>query len=381
LHYSLLAGAPTGAGIDPGTGLFTWTPDESQGPSQYTLTVQVTDSGLPPLTTQREFILNVTEVNLGPQLAALPDRLVGQDQLLTFAVEFSDDDLPANNLTFTLEGAPAGATIGSASGFFQWTPSQSMTPGNYSIGVRVTDNGSPGQSAIQEFSVHVFDTNAVPQLVLGNIQVRPGDLLSLTGYAQDADVPAQQLSYSLASGAPAGLSIDVVTGKISWPISWQQQPGSFSVTVQVADDGSPSQVTAAMFDIEVLAVLRPWSNPRHALDVDDDKFIAPADALTVINYINSFGSVALISPTDERHPAPYLDVVADGFVAPDDALTVINYINSFGSGPVGEPISSSVENGSSVSEKCPMSSDGGLTEDELITLMALDQASQQKKLR
>ena len=48
LTFSLDAGAPAGASIDPATGVFTWTPTEAQGPGVYPVTVRVTDNGRPP---------------------------------------------------------------------------------------------------------------------------------------------------------------------------------------------------------------------------------------------------------------------------------------------------------------------------------------------
>src|SRR6185436_17550929 len=42
LTFSLV-GAPSGAGIDPSTGVFSWTPTEAQGGSSYPFTVRVSD--------------------------------------------------------------------------------------------------------------------------------------------------------------------------------------------------------------------------------------------------------------------------------------------------------------------------------------------------
>jgi len=49
LSFSLDAGAPAGAVIDPVTGAFSWTPTEAQGPGTYPVTVRVTDNGSPTL--------------------------------------------------------------------------------------------------------------------------------------------------------------------------------------------------------------------------------------------------------------------------------------------------------------------------------------------
>jgi len=49
LTFTLDPGAPVGAGINPSTGVFTWTPTPAQTPSTNTVTVRVTDSGTPPM--------------------------------------------------------------------------------------------------------------------------------------------------------------------------------------------------------------------------------------------------------------------------------------------------------------------------------------------
>ena len=48
LTFSLDAGAPPGATIDPVSGVFSWTPTEAQGPGTFGVTVQVTDDGTRP---------------------------------------------------------------------------------------------------------------------------------------------------------------------------------------------------------------------------------------------------------------------------------------------------------------------------------------------
>ena len=64
LTFSLDPGAPIGAGVDPATGIFTWTPTQVQiGTSA--VTVRVTDNGLPNLSDTKSF--NIT-VLAGPAL-------------------------------------------------------------------------------------------------------------------------------------------------------------------------------------------------------------------------------------------------------------------------------------------------------------------------
>src|SRR5262249_52139892 len=65
LTYSLTA-APSGATINAGTGAFSWTPSEAQGPGSYTVTVRATDNGSPPLSDSKSLTITVNEVNQAP---------------------------------------------------------------------------------------------------------------------------------------------------------------------------------------------------------------------------------------------------------------------------------------------------------------------------
>ena len=75
-------------------------------------------------------------------------------------ISISGFSLEANKnqtLSFSLIGAPAGATINATSGFFKWTPS---TAGSYTFKVRVTDNDTPPLYDEQQITVTVTDTAA-----------------------------------------------------------------------------------------------------------------------------------------------------------------------------------------------------------------------------
>ena len=57
--YSLGAGAPRGASIDPTTGVFRWTPSLLQGPATYIVTVVATEDGAGGLTSSESFSITV----------------------------------------------------------------------------------------------------------------------------------------------------------------------------------------------------------------------------------------------------------------------------------------------------------------------------------
>jgi len=48
-------------------------------------------------------------------------------------------------------------------------------------------------------------------------------------------VPAQTLTYSLDGGAPAGASINAVSGAFTWTPTEAQGPGSVPITVRVTE--------------------------------------------------------------------------------------------------------------------------------------------------
>ncbi len=136
LTFSLV-GAPSGASITPAGG-FTWTPTEAQGPDDYTFTIKVCDDQVPSLCDEEEITVTVNEVNTDPVLDPIGNKSVMELQLLSFTATASDSDLPANTLTFSLVGAPTGASITPA-GDFTWTPTEAQAPGTYPFDVCVFD--------------------------------------------------------------------------------------------------------------------------------------------------------------------------------------------------------------------------------------------------
>lgn len=149
LRWSMLSG-PEGAHLDPDTGLFIWTPSEQQGPGDFDVTVVVTDG---ELTDQSTFSIAVTEVNQSPVITTIADQTIDGGTIFEYQVLASDLDSPTNNLTFSLDASPSGATINPLTGAISWMPSEA---GNAIFIVKVTDDGSPSLSATEEFTITVL---------------------------------------------------------------------------------------------------------------------------------------------------------------------------------------------------------------------------------
>ncbi|MGZ5545716.1 MAG: lamin tail domain-containing protein, partial [Limisphaerales bacterium] len=96
-------------------------------------------------------------LNTAPHLTIPSGLSVWGGQAITFTVTATDDDLPEQSLTFSLDaGAPAGAGINSDTGLFAWrAPIVSQTT-NVNISMRVTDNGVPPLSEAKTLQITIL---------------------------------------------------------------------------------------------------------------------------------------------------------------------------------------------------------------------------------
>lgn len=227
LTYSLVT-APTGASIDPVTGVLTWTPTTSQGPGSFPVTVRVSDGSL---SADQSFSVTVTQPNTPPTLQAIPDQTVAEGTQLTVTAVATDTDLPAQTLTYSLLNPMDGAIFDTTTGVLTWTPTESQGPGSFSVTIQVSD-GLLTDS--QSFTITVTEVNTAPVLSpLGNRTITAGTPLTFTATATDADLPAQSLTYTLEN-APAGASMNPSTGLFSWTPTLAQV-ATFTLSVLVSD--------------------------------------------------------------------------------------------------------------------------------------------------
>src|SRR6185436_604362 len=146
-----------------------------------------------------------------------------------------------------------------------WVPSESQGPGNYSVTIRVTDNGTPNLSDSETITITVNEVNGVPVLApIGNKSVNEGSPLAFTATASDADLPANVLAFSLDPGAPSGATI-TSAGAFSWTPSEGQGPGSYPITIRVIDNGTPAlsdseTITVTVGEVNSAPTLNPITN-------------------------------------------------------------------------------------------------------------------------
>jgi hypothetical protein len=250
--YSLETNAPAGAFIHPVSGVFSWTPLETQGPGVYSITVRISDT-TSALFDTKTFNVTVVETNNAPILGAITNQTIAEGATLLVTNLATDTDLPPNILTFSLTNPPAGATINPTNGLFSWTPSELQGPSTNVVTVRVTDNGTPPLSDQKSFTVVVTEVNTAPSLPgVADRWLHVGSTLRITNSASDPDLPANSLTYFLGS-APAGASLGATSGILTWTPTFQLGTNAF--TVRVTDNGVPPLTNSISF--KAIVVARP----------------------------------------------------------------------------------------------------------------------------
>ncbi len=276
LTYSLV-GAPEGASINPITGAFTWTPTEAQGPDTYTFSVKVSDGQTPALTDEKPVTVNVSEVNVAPVLGAIGNKTVDEGVQLEFTASATDVDLPANILTFSLVGAPSGASIDPATGAFTWTPTEAQGPGEYTFIVRVTDNGAPVLTAEEEIAVSVSEVNTAP--VASDVSVTTAEDTTAPVTLAATDVDGNALSYTIVVAPQHGTLSGAAPNLTYTPDANYNGPDSFTFKV---NDGTVDSNVAT-----VSITITPVNDPP-TLAVIPNQSNAEGD---VVNLVLSVGDV------------------------------------------------------------------------------------------
>ena len=108
--------------------MFTWTPTEGQGGSTPSVTITVTDTGTGNLIDSETFTVTVNDFNTAPVLGPIGNQTIDELATLSFTATATDSDLPADTLTFSLDGASIGLgmSIDPNTGVFTWTPTESQ---------------------------------------------------------------------------------------------------------------------------------------------------------------------------------------------------------------------------------------------------------------
>lgn len=363
LTFSLV-NAPTGATIGAGTGIFAWTPDETQGGATFDFTVRLSD-GI--TSTDQAITLSVTETNSVPTLSGVPtSNTIAERQPLIFTAAAADDDDPTQALSFTLVNGPAGASIDSATGVFSWTPAETEGGHVFTFAVRVSDGVTHTDQAV---NVTVGETNAAPTLadVPSSLVVDEGQTIGFTACATDSDEPTQTLTFSLVN-PPAGASIDSATGVFLWAVSESQGGQGFDFVVRVSDGVTTTNQAVSVIVSEInnapvlsglpantaaISELIPYTFTAQATDNDQPAQILTFSLATGIDPVPTGASIGgstgvfTWTPSEAQVPGGYSFIVqvSDGITTTSQPIALtVNEVNT-------APVLSGVPLGGSINEQ------------------------------
>lgn len=191
--------------------------------------------------------ITISAVNDAPVLNTIGNKTVATGTKLSFLATASDVDA-GQTKTFSLIGAPAGATI-SSSGTFAWTPTAT---GNFTFKVRVTDNGSPAlydeetitvtvsnptlnatlsKQAVEETasSAALYPNPVVSDFTVNLKQATTGvkltivDMKGAVVYSKQYNGNMQQLQVNAAQLKPGAYTVLLATGSITQTLRFVKQ--------------------------------------------------------------------------------------------------------------------------------------------------------------
>ena len=256
--------------IDSGTGAITVNSsaalDFETTPS-FSLTVQVTDNGTPPLNGNTTVTINLTNANDPPVVTPATFSLAENSANATSVgtVTATDPDVPAQTLTFAITGGNTGGAFAINSGTGAITVSSSAaldfeTTPSFGLTVQVTDNGSPNLSGTASVTINLTDVNEAPVPTGGPFSLPENSANGTsvgTVVAGDPDA-GQTHTFAITGGNTNGaFAIGSSNGQITvantTALNFETTP-PFTLTVQVTDNGSPNLSGAASVTINLTDV-------------------------------------------------------------------------------------------------------------------------------
>jgi RHS repeat-associated protein len=227
LTFSLTT-APLAMQVNPSSGQLTWSPtSDDLGTHDVTLRV---DDGRGGFATQ-SYVISVTNPppNRPPYFTSVP--VVDANVNTAYAYHATAVDPDGDALTFALTSGLAGMHIDPQSGLVSWVPnSDQLGPQHVSLSV---DDGHGG-SATQSFTILVQqEPGNHPPVIVSEPVTTAVEGQPYTYAVTAIDPDNDTLAYSTAT-EPQGMTIDPVTGLISWTAAFVDV-GQHGVTVRVED--------------------------------------------------------------------------------------------------------------------------------------------------
>jgi hypothetical protein len=276
LSYAISAGNTAGAfTIDAGSGQIAVANGAAldfDTQPVFSLTVNVSDGGTPALGDSATVTIQLADVNEPPAFQGEPYAFTVAENSAAATVVGSvpaldpDATAPNNALThaittgngagvFAINAATGQITVANGSALnFEATTS-------FTLGVAVTDGGTPPGSDTSTVTISLSDVNEAPTVGNGSFTLPEnsanGTAVGSVGIS-DPDLPAQSFVWTIAAGNTGGaFAIDAATGALtvatSAVLDFETIP-TFTLSVQATDNGVPAQSGTAMVTVNLANV-------------------------------------------------------------------------------------------------------------------------------
>lgn len=238
---------PAGVKVDPNTGEVTWTPgDADVTTGTHTIEIEVCDKA--GACDKQSWTVTVTNVNDPPKITSTPPTAAEENKAYTYNATATDPD-PNETLTWSLEKAPAGATIDPATGKITWTPNASdAQAGTRDFTVKVCDKA--GACDTQSFTVTVKEAN-VPPVINSTPPTTAyvGEDINYQASATDKNAK-DKLTWKIKSG-PSNAKIDPQTGLVNWTPDPNDAGKQVTIEIEVCDDATPPSCVSQTITLDV----------------------------------------------------------------------------------------------------------------------------------
>jgi hypothetical protein len=277
------------AGVDyvAASGTLTFAP----GSTYQTVAIPIINDTVAGLTKQFTLVLGATTPAAGVGMASATVSILDDDAAAVTEGEAVNLGLAysGGGWSYSATGLPAGLSLNPATGVVTGTPDYAAAPtgGTAGFTVLVTASG-PGGPITSAVPFTVIDSNRLP--VLPDQASSEGQDITLRAGWVEA---AWDVSYS-ATGLPAGLVIDRLTGRISGTIAFGAA-GPHAVTVTLTDGQGATDTRSFNWLVAASALT---ANADH-YEVVHGQSLSISDALGLLSNDNSGGgsplTVALVS--------------------------------------------------------------------------------------
>lgn len=288
LTFSVTGGSGVGVfAVDPGTGEITVINSAAlnfEATPSFTLEVDVTDDGVPNLTSSATITINLVNVNEAPVIQptyafSIPENSANTTPVGTVAGSDVDDP---DTISYSITGGPDASVfaVDSVTGEITVANSAALdfeTQDTFNFTITVTDSGSLTDTTDVTVTLTNVNENVTinDQVFSVDENVAAGTVVG-TLLASDPDA-GTVITFSITGGAdPNVFAVDPQTGEITVvdasAINFEINP-QFSFIVTVTDDGVPASTDTALITINVNDLVDGLAAPF--LEPFDDMAVPP----------------------------------------------------------------------------------------------------------